>query len=88
MWFFESHSRTTGGEKPEEIGRQVGERPPEQWRAGALRLGQGWTPTGQFQVPFNRVAGRRDMMGEQSNEGLNDTDYFIHAESTLLLSTY
>ena len=41
MWFFESHSRTTEGEKPEGIGRQVGERPLEQWRAGALRLRQG-----------------------------------------------
>ena len=41
MCFSESHSRTTGGEKPEGIGRQVGERPLEQRRAAALRLGRG-----------------------------------------------
>ena len=41
MCFFESHSRTTVGEKPEGIGRQVGERPLEQQRAAALRPGQG-----------------------------------------------
>ena len=88
MCFFESHSRTTVGEKPEGIGRQVGERPLDQQRAAALRPGQG--------IPSQTVPGSSQQGGWQAGcegraiklEGLNDADYFIHAEITLLLSTY
>lgn len=88
MCFFESHSRTTGGEKPEGIGRQVEERPLEKRRAGALRLGRG--------IPSQTVPGSIQQGGWQAGcegravklKGLNDADYFIHAEITLLLSTY